>query len=291
MAAKSNYHKHPMKPSKLLVLAFAIRVHSLDVYVGGEEVEDSPGIISDFLDLPRIKTRIKLMFPDEKPLVVPVQQGKTLRESILNVKQYSKSGESPLRRKLKLSKKVRVKTSTPSTSIPLKVDEGSEIPVQTSVKLTSKRSWVAAFLAFKPPETSHLTPTTHSLHSTIKNYEDMVSDDSDLSAWTRFVVEEDKDTVSHKQYGGTQTKVVNVDEFINYLVKYHGFRRNDLAFLRRTDLDYGLDEIERELNKIKNRQDQEIDIGGEPTDVVTNESTSLHMNVYYMYLILLFVLF
>lgn len=275
-----------MKPKKLLIVALIVSVNCLEIYLGGDEVDEPGELASNFLDLPRIKSKVKKVLPAEKPLMVPVQQGRTLGESILDLK-HSRVSKSQLRRNLNRLNKV----STTSTSIPTtSLKEESSVPVETSVKVESKKSWIAYFLASKPPET--LQPaTTHSLHSNIINYQDMVSDNKDLSAWTRFVVEEDTGTVAHKQYGIPQTKVINIDEFIEYLTKYHGFRLKDLLFLKNAELDYGLEEIERELNKIKERQDLEIVIGGEPPDVATSESSSLHVNVYYIYLVFLLLLF
>ncbi|KAK6461158.1 hypothetical protein DFJ63DRAFT_337063 [Scheffersomyces coipomensis] len=60
---------------------------------------------------------------------------------------------------------------------------------------------------------------------------------------------------------------LDVEEFIKYLINYEGFKREDLEFLRSSNLDYGLKEIEKELNKIKDLEKENhiniIDIGGE----------------------------
>ena len=44
---------------------------------------------------------------------------------------------------------------------------------------------------------------------------------------------------------------LDIEEFIHYLVEEQGFNSSDLEFLRLKNLDYGLGEIEKELNKLK----------------------------------------
>lgn len=58
---------------------------------------------------------------------------------------------------------------------------------------------------------------------------------------------------------------IDVDLLIEYLIT-QGFSEEDLQFLK-TNLDYGFDEIERELRKIKDnngKKNKHISIGGEP---------------------------
>lgn len=58
-----------------------------------------------------------------------------------------------------------------------------------------------------------------------------------------------------------------MEEFVNYLTKFEGFKAQDLRFLQNQDtgLDYGLDEIEEELNRIKDKEraERNIEIDGE----------------------------
>lgn len=86
----------------------------------------------------------------------------------------------------------------------------------------------------------------------------------DLRAWTKYLVE------SHKAQAAAAKPSVaefDIDAFIDYLVHQKHFREKDLQFLRRPGLDYGHDQIERELTKIKQKQEEEesktINIGGE----------------------------
>lgn len=114
------------------------------------------------------------------------------------------------------------------------------------------------------------TPTVFSasatpvlLNSKVTNYR-YNHNGADLRAWTKYLVE------SHKAQA-VATKLpapeFDIDAFIEYLVRHKHFREKDLQFLRRPGLDYGHDQIERELTKIKQKQEEEesktIDIGGE----------------------------
>lgn len=68
---------------------------------------------------------------------------------------------------------------------------------------------------------------------------------------------------------------IDVDELIDFLMT-KGYEEEDLQFLK-TNLDYGFDEIERELRRIKqpdNKNNKHIDIGGEDGQKSPKESGS-----------------
>lgn len=122
------------------------------------------------------------------------------------------------------------------------------------------------------------------LSSQITSYENWEADELDLREWTHHVADSDNTKFSdytYKEYGvpayttDDAEKQLNVRDFIEYLVSQHGFRRKDLVFLQSKELDHGLDEIERELDKIKDNQNQKnviIDIGGETATPTVDSS-------------------
>lgn len=153
-------------------------------------------------------------------------------------------------------------------------------------KVHSRRSWVKDFLMFK--ENEHIDSSEakskykknnnknkasnrdktddFKLQSKITNYDDTISDPRDLKRWVRMIADEGKDQqYVPSKYVYTNEIELDIEEFIRYLVEEQGFNATDLEFLRSKNLDYGLGEIEQELNKLKETKGSPkvIDIGGE----------------------------
>lgn len=90
------------------------------------------------------------------------------------------------------------------------------------------------------------------------------------------------DTTSHTK--------IDVEDFICYLIEVHGFSPADVSFLRTADLDHGLEEIEKELNRAKDKNDlprTTIDIGGE----LPNSSHTPNANYVLVLIAVVFLLF
>ena len=115
---------------------------------------------------------------------------------------------------------------------------------------------------------SKLKQENKQLQSRIKNYDDTVSDPRDLKRWVRLIADEGKNefgkNIHQKLYSKNEIEL-DIEEFIHYLVEEQGFNSSDLEFLRLKNLDYGLGEIEKELNKLKEAKGSPkvISIGGE----------------------------
>lgn len=131
------------------------------------------------------------------------------------------------------------------------------------------------------------------LKSKITEYEDSLSNPKDLKRWVQLIADKPTaPTITHNQDGSLSSSTfrsssirtkafttgskndqqqleIDIDEFINYLINEQGFNRDDLQFLRMKNLDYGLGEIEQELNKLKDQQGKPkvIKIGGEEDHV------------------------
>ncbi|KAG5419130.1 hypothetical protein I9W82_002897 [Candida metapsilosis] len=145
------------------------------------------------------------------------------------------------------------------------------------------------------------------LKSKITEYEDSLSNPKDLKRWVQLIA--DKPTaVTNKGSGkgdhandsvftsssirtksfttgnknDQQQLEIDIDEFINYLINEQGFNRNALQFLRMKNLDYGLGEIEQELNKLKDQQTKPkvIKIGGEEEHV--NKANKYKVGFHYV---------
>ncbi|KAI5957903.1 hypothetical protein CANMA_004335 [Candida margitis] len=124
------------------------------------------------------------------------------------------------------------------------------------------------------------------LKSKITEYEDSLSNPNDIKRWVRLIADKPKAASNNNDGSSTgsafisssiKTKSfsngnkssdqieIDIEEFINYLINEQGFNSEDLQFLRMKGLDYGLGEIEQELNKLKDQQGKPkvIKIGGE----------------------------
>lgn len=142
-------------------------------------------------------------------------------------------------------------------------DTGESLPLSTVVVL--KIPWIKEFLAFDSSLQTKLTAQALPLTSKFTNYDDTSYDDSDLRAWTRYVVNNANEDDNNISAAGNVSLYVDldIDRFIRYLVEHRGFKESDLAFLRRAGLDHGYEQIEDELSKLHDGDPHNIDIGGE----------------------------
>lgn len=142
-----------------------------------------------------------------------------------------------------------------------------------------KTLWIKEYLAFNSlPLVSVQTASDplKVLKSTIVSYENSQADENDLRAWTRYLAETNNEPPEQSQTEPDQQVLeLDVEKFIEYLVEHKHFRPEELEFLRRANLDYGYDQIEDELEKIKsNRQEPKtISIGGENAGPRTTSKT------------------
>ena len=123
------------------------------------------------------------------------------------------------------------------------------------------------------------------LSTRIKSYGDVIANENNLRPFTRTILEENREDdsryndVDYRQYGPNSAKHrklktamawdmkdLETDRFVDYL-KTQGFEDSELQFLFNHDLNYGFEDIDRELAKIDReratQQPQIIDIGGE----------------------------
>ncbi|WEJ97723.1 hypothetical protein PSN45_005282 [Yamadazyma tenuis] len=171
----------------------------------------------------------------------------------------------------------KVRTSTFTSS--------SESSVPTKFVLSSARNFVQEFLNFKQQQvlSQAVKDPNPKLETSFISYEGSLNDPENLKEFTNRVVQESQagrqfSDYSFRRFGDqpvSKVKKLNFDpqfempDLVDYLVKYEGFKRQDLACFIETELDYGLEEIERELNKIKDNQrerEKNINIGGETSD-------------------------
>lgn len=128
---------------------------------------------------------------------------------------------------------------------------------------TEKLDWVQQFREFAGQKLLAAAASASPLNSKVSNYR-YNHNDADLRAWTKYLVETHKAQVSRTSAAAAE---FDIEAFIDYLVRQKNFREKDLQFLRRPGLDYGQEQIERELTKIKQKQEEEesktISIGGE----------------------------
>lgn len=164
------------------------------------------------------------------------------------------------------------------------------------VHAAMRTPYIGEYLAYNslPPVSAYST-SNGKLRSTIVSYEDSQSDENDLREWTRFMVK------THRKPQNPEPKPkskkvlkLDVDKFIDFLVEHKNFDRKNLEFLRRQDLDYGYDQIEDELAKIKRDEDapHTICIGGENDNFVPGETSGFHKShVPVLYLLASFIPF
>ncbi|CAK7894540.1 hypothetical protein CAAN1_10S05556 [[Candida] anglica] len=213
-------------------------------------------------------------------------------------------------------------SSLATTTTPFSASSSSPQPVK--VHLNSHKSYIHDFFVHesknKPVKAASYTDPRSpegKLKTVITSYGDKISNQNDLKPYTEHIVEENRDTdvryndISYKKYGRlvvtspsspsdihyhyASSSKLDVPKFMEYLLD-NGFSIEDLDFLRQNDLNYGFDEIERELEKI-NRDKAEappprtIQIGGEE-DIVKGGTSSTFAPPPLLYLItsLVFVL-
>lgn len=176
------------------------------------------------------------------------------------------------------------KTSTIS-----KLEESTEAPILYKIRATKR--YIKDFLKFKDAQVVQQTYPNPKLTTSIKNYDHSLNRIDDLKAFISKIVQErvednDFDDYNFKQYGIGKSMTpslrrINFDpklqmhEFVNYLVKYEGFDFEDLKFLlASTELDFGLDELDDQLNTIKDEQDKRkiIDIIGDNKGITVSVS-------------------
>ncbi|KAI3404512.1 hypothetical protein KGF56_002704 [Candida oxycetoniae] len=161
-------------------------------------------------------------------------------------------------------------------------EEGDEEheKVSPDVTLHSQHSWVKDFLDFQAQQVFAMAVVPGSggrnnnnniqLKSSITAYEDSLNNPQDLKRWVRIIADKPITPEMRRTKNHVNNEIeIDIDEFINYLVQEQGFNPDDLQFLKLKNLDYGMGEIEQELNKLKDLQDKNgavakvIDIGGE----------------------------
>lgn len=134
-------------------------------------------------------------------------------------------------------------------------------------RIQLKTPWIKDYLSFNSISalSTQNIDKEKPLKSTIISYEDSQADENDLRSWTRYIVQSDGEDDEFHDTHENNVVELDVDKFIKYLVEHKNFKAEDLQFLRKPDLDYGYDQIEDELAKIKRdeKQPHTISIGGE----------------------------
>ncbi|KAI5965237.1 uncharacterized protein KGF55_001457 [Candida pseudojiufengensis] len=175
----------------------------------------------------------------------------------------------------------------------------------TILTIQSHKSWIKEFLQFKKAQDlqtqqnlKNIRSSTggEKLKSKITEYEDSLNNPKDLKKWVRLIANnENLENTPKKQYlkNINQEIEIDINEFINYLVTEQSFNPQDLQFLKFKNLDYGLNEIEQELNKLKEVENSQrpkvIKIGGEDGSVKNNDGSSniigLNYSIYLVFML------
>lgn len=284
------------------LIVFLQHTTAVELTINDEEI-DNPGLI--------LKSKFKQYLPElQENLEIPVnEKQQSIRESFIPKKiNYHHFG---LRSRFKKDVSVTTTTAivlepTLAKSNPENVDsnhtdtdtdsdsdvnEDISSSASSTPKVHSRRSWIKDFLMFKEQDTgtsdksknkkktSEEKHENSKLQSKITNYDDTVSDPRDLKRWVRLIADEGKDQpYVQSKYVYNNEIELDVEEFIKYLVEEQGFNVTDLEFLRSKNLDYGLGEIEQELNKLKETKGSPkvIDIGGEHDSDGSDSGSSLN---------------
>lgn len=230
---------------------------------------------------------------------------------------------------------VSLKSATPiltptPTPTPLTISisfVSSTISAQvTTTSSTIYESFIKDFFNFEKSKfTSQSSNDNIVFKTAIKNYENTLSDPNDLKNWVKQINNEGTNVndlhnedyqtsykkYSHSKIQSSDSKLqhqsnedkdfanFNIDEFIAYLIKEKNFQPQELTFLKlkynSSNLDYGFDEIEKELNKINNekRNSQEsnknIQIGGEhDNDKPVSGGFNKILNIWILLIVLIF---
>ena len=299
------------------LIVFLQHTAAVELTINDEEI-DNPGLI--------LKSKFKQYLPElQENLEIPVnEKQQSIRESFIPKKiNYHHFG---LRSRFKKDVSVTTTTAivlepTLAKSNPENVDsnhtdtdtdsdsdvnEDISSSASSAPKVHSRRSWIKDFLMFKEQDTGTSDKSKNKkktskekhenskLQSKIINYDDTVSDPRDLKRWVRLIADEGKDQpYVQSKYVYNNEIELDVEEFIKYLVEEQGFNVTDLEFLRSKNLDYGLGEIEQELNKLKETKGSPkvIDIGGEHDSDGSDSGSSLNLfksitNAYFAIVIL-----
>lgn len=299
------------------LIVFLQHTAAVELTINDEEI-DNPGLI--------LKSKFKQYLPElQENLEIPVnEKQQSIRESFIPKKiNYHHFG---LRSRFKKDVSVTTTTAivlepTLAKSNPENVDsnhtdtdtdsdsdvnEDISSSASSTPKVHSRRSWIKDFLMFKEQDTGTSDKSKNKkktskekhenskLQSKIINYDDTVSDPRDLKRWVRLIADEGKDQpYVQSKYVYNNEIELDVEEFIKYLVEEQGFNVTDLEFLRSKNLDYGLGEIEQELNKLKETKGSPkvIDIGGEHDSDGSDSGSSLNLfksitNAYFAIVIL-----
>lgn len=284
------------------LIVFLQHTTAVELTINDEEI-DNPGLI--------LKSKFKQYLPElQENLEIPVnEKQQSIRESFIPKKiNYHHFG---LRSRFKKDVSVTTTTAivlepTLAKSNPENVDsnhtdtdtdsdsdvnEDISSSASSTPKVHSRRSWIKDFLMFKEQDTGTSDKSKNKkktskekhenskLQSKIINYDDTVSDPRDLKRWVRLIADEGKDQpYVQSKYVYNNEIELDVEEFIKYLVEEQGFNVTDLEFLRSKNLDYGLGEIEQELNKLKETKGSPkvIDIGGEHDSDGSDSGSSLN---------------
>lgn len=284
------------------LIVFLQHTTAVELTINDEEI-DNPGLI--------LKSKFKQYLPElQENLEIPVnEKQQSIRESFIPKKiNYHHFG---LRSRFKKDVSVTTTTAivlepTLAKSNPENVDsnhtdtdtdsdsdvnEDISSSASSTPKVHSRRSWIKDFLMFKEQDTGTSDKSKNKkktskekhenskLQSKITNYDDTVSDPRDLKRWVRLIADEGKDQpYVQSKYVYNNEIELDVEEFIKYLVEEQGFNVTDLKFLRSKNLDYGLGEIEQELNKLKETKGSPkvIDIGGEHDSDGSDSGSSLN---------------
>lgn len=284
------------------LIVFLQHTTAVELTINDEEI-DNPGLI--------LKSKFKQYLPElQENLEIPVnEKQQSIRESFIPKKiNYHHFG---LRSRFKKDVSVTTTTAivlepTLAKSNPENVDsnhtdtdtdsdsdvnEDISSSASSAPKVHSRRSWIKDFLMFKEQDTGTSDKSKNKkktskekhenskLQSKITNYDDTVSDPRDLKRWVRLIADEGKDQpYVQSKYVYNNEIELDVEEFIKYLVEEQGFNVTDLEFLRSKNLDYGLGEIEQELNKLKETKGSPkvIDIGGEHDSDGSDSGSSLN---------------
>lgn len=130
------------------------------------------------------------------------------------------------------------------------------------VIIESHTPWIKEFLLYELAHTPQL-PSNKPLKTKIRNYGSALSNENNLSQWTRKLVDLLKeDPVPESKPSSVN---VSVDRFYEYLVKVAGFYPQDLSFLTDPLYNGTTNDIELHLSAIKRKQmlRQNISIAGE----------------------------
>lgn len=144
------------------------------------------------------------------------------------------------------------------------------VPVSATVASTA---WIKDFLLFYSKDAELLALSVpvekKPLRTKITNYGSVLANEGDLSSFTRHLVELLREEYAEKKPKNNRAKPavieLDIEQFISYLIEHKGFTEKQLNFLRRPELDYGYESIERELTQIRRQQtpQKHISIGGE----------------------------